>query len=278
MKKYLFLIPLLSIFIIDSGISQITIAPTNMFIEGNTRFGTYMVINNSNETQEISIDFTFSYSSSDSAGTRSIVTDDPEIEDQYSIAEYIKAFPRNFTLAKDQRQIVRLRLSPPSDLPDGTYWARIKTGSSPEAPPVELQASNTVSAKVGIRVEQITGIFYKKGNVTTGIEISDMNTNYDSEKGTLTLLTDIKRTGNSPFLGSITATMKNPSGEEVRRAFSSTSIYFDGIYKNIFDIKDLPNDTYSINITFESQRSDISSTDLVQMKTVSNTTTYSKRN
>ena len=105
-----------------------------------------------------------------------------------------------------------------------------------------------------------------------------MNTNYDSEKGTLTLLTDIKRTGNSPFLGSITATMKNPSGEEVRRAFSSTSIYFDGIYKNIFDIKDLPNDTYSINITFESQRSDVSSTDLVQMKTVSNTTTYSKRN
>ena len=121
-----------------------------------------MVINNSNETQEISIDFTFSYSSSDSAGIRSIVTDDPEIEDQYSIAEYIKAFPRNFTLAKDQRQIVRLRLSPPSDLPDGTYWARIKTGSSPEAPPVELQASNTVSAKVGIRVEQITGIFYIK--------------------------------------------------------------------------------------------------------------------
>ena len=50
----------------------------------------------------LQIDFTFSYSSSDSAGTRSIVTDDPEIEDQYSIAEYIKAFPRNFTLAKDQ--------------------------------------------------------------------------------------------------------------------------------------------------------------------------------
>ena len=105
--------------------AQVTIAPTNMFIEGNTRFGTYIVINNSNETQEISIDFTFSYSSSDSAGIRSIVTDDQEIEDQYSIAEYIKAFP-DFTLAKDQRQIVRLRLSPPSDLPDGTYWAKLK--------------------------------------------------------------------------------------------------------------------------------------------------------
>lgn len=56
--------------------AQVTIAPTNMFIDGNARFGTYMVINNSNETQEISIDFLFAYSQTDEQGNRSIIQDD----------------------------------------------------------------------------------------------------------------------------------------------------------------------------------------------------------
>lgn len=257
--------------------AQVTIAPTNLFIDGNTRFGTYMVINNSNETQEISIDFIFAYSQTDEDGNRRVVQDDTETAETYSIADDVRAFPRNFTLVPGQRQVVRLRLNPPADLEDGTYWARIKTSSSPEAPPLELAANNAVAARVGIKVEQVTGLFFKKGTVTTGIEIDEIRTDYESETGKLFVLTDLRRTGNSPFLGSISTSLIDSNGQEVRNGFLSTSIYFDSVYRQQFDIADLPNGTYTIRITFETRRSDIQSSDLVQMQPVTQTTTFTKR-
>lgn len=257
--------------------AQVTIAPTNMFIDGNARFGTYMVINNSNETQEISIDFLFAYSQTDEQGNRSIIQDDSAVAEQYSIAEFIRAFPRNFTLASGQRQVVRLRLNPPNDLEDGTYWARIKTGSTPESPPLELQSNNAVAARVGIRVEQVTGLFFKKGNTTTGIEVTEISTEYDQLTDKLNVYIDINRTGNSPFLGSITTSLINENGEIVRESFISTSIYFDGVQKSEFDIADIPNGQYTIRVQFESSRADIPSSDIIQMPTVIETTTFTKR-
>ena len=256
--------------------SQVTIAPTNMFIEDNERFGTYMVINNSNVTQEISIDFIFQYTKTDNEGESIIISDDPEMEELYSIADQIKAFPKNFTLAENQRQIVRLRLTPPNDKPDGTYWARISTSSRPKAPSIELETKNTVSARIGINFRQITGLFFKKGKVSTGIEIDNIRKEYNAATGKLVVLTEFNRTGNSPFLGSITASLINENKEEVRRNFSSTSLYFDGVYRNEFDMNDLPNGSYYIKITFETNRSDVSSADLIQMNPVTKTTSIIK--
>lgn len=257
--------------------AQVTIAPTNLFIEENARFGTYMVINNSNDTQEISIDFTFAYSQSDEQGYRTIVQNEDEIKEAHSIADYVRAFPRNFTLAPGQRQVIRLRLTPPNDLEDGTYWARIKTASTPETPPIELQSNDAVAARVGIRVEQVTGLFYKKGSVSTGIEIEEIRSEYDSESENLIVLIDHQRTGNSPFLGSIITSIIDSNGQEVRRGFLSTSLYFDGIFRQEFEIGDLPNGEYLIRATFESNRSDIPESDLVQMQSVTETTTFTKR-
>lgn len=245
--------------------SQVSIAPTNMFLEGNTRFGTYLVINNSNTTQEISIEFDFSYSQTNENGDRVLVSTDSTKESLHSIANYVRAFPRNFTLAQGQRQTVRLRISPPNDLPDGTYWARIKTLSTPESPPIELESSDVVAARVSIQVEQVTGLFYKTGELTTGIDIQDINTEYDATTGDLTVFTDFNRTGNSPFLGSITTSLLNNQGEELRRDFSSTSMYFDTKIRSDFNIDDLPVGTYTIRTFFESKRSDITDSDLVQM-------------
>lgn len=257
--------------------AQVTISPTNLFIEGNSQFGTYMVINGSNETQEISIDFFFAYSQADENGDKRIVQEDQENEQQYSIAESVRAFPKNFTLTPGQRQTVRLRVSAPSDLTDGTYWSRIKTTSTPETPPLEIQGNDAVTARVGIRVEQVTGLFYKKGTVTTGIEINEIRPTFTDDGNTLAVLVDVLRTGNSPFLGSITTSIVNAQGEEVRKGFVSTSIYFDSIFKQLVDIQGLPSGTYQAKVTFETNRSDIASNRLVQMENKSETVSFSIR-
>ncbi len=257
--------------------AQVTISPTNLFIDDNAQFGSYMVINGSNEAQEISIDFFFAYSQSDETGTRGIVQNDTAREEQFSIANKVRAFPRNFTLAPGQRQTVRLRVSGTNELQDGTYWSRIRTTSSPETPPLEIQSDDAVTARVGIRVEQVTGLFYKKGNVTTGINIVGIDTNTENDGNTLNVLVDLLRTGNSPFLGTITTEVLNAQGRRVLSDFVSTSIYFDGIFKQQLNVQDLQPGNYQVKVTFESDRNDIDKSRLVQMPTSTQTVPFSIR-
>lgn len=274
MKK---LLSLFAFLLCSAGIyAQVTIAPTNLFLDSGNRFGTYMVINGSAQSQEISIDFYYGYFKSDETGNTKMIDDDSTTAERYSIAGYVRAFPQNFVLAPGQRQVVRLRVNAPNDLPDGTYWARIRTASTPETPPVEVTSTEAVTAQVGITVEQVTGLFYKKGNVTTGIEVEEIRTEL-MENGQLAVLTDVKRTGNSPFLGSITASLLNSNNETVKEAFVSTSIYFDGTHRQTLNISDVPAGKYKIRVRFESRRSDIASSDLIQMEPVTETISYTIR-
>ncbi len=280
MKKIISSITFVAFFLLlfqGSAFAQVTISPTNLFIEENAQFGSYMVINGSNEAQEISIDFFFAYSQSDENGTRSIVQNDSLSEEQYSIADNVRAFPRNFTLAPGQRQTVRLRVSGTNELQDGTYWSRIKTTSTPETPPLEIQSNDAVTARVGIRVEQVTGLFFKKGDVTTGITINGIETNTENDGKTLNVLADILRTGNSPFLGTITTEILNAQGSVVMSDFVSTSIYFDGIFKQQLNIEDLQPGSYQVRIRFESSRNDIDQSRLVQMPASTRTVPLSIR-
>ncbi|HLR77407.1 MAG TPA: hypothetical protein VK106_07070, partial [Balneolaceae bacterium] len=73
------------------SIGQITLTPTNIFVNSKTRFGSYMVINNSNKTQEISIDFVFGYSKIDDEGNKSFMYDDSsEVAEKFSAAQWIR--------------------------------------------------------------------------------------------------------------------------------------------------------------------------------------------
>ncbi|WP_103665045.1 fimbrial biogenesis chaperone [Gracilimonas amylolytica] len=254
------------------SMAQVTIAPTNLFIDSQSKFGTYMVINNSNTPQEVSIDFFFGYSQTDENGNRTTVEDSAEVAADHSIAESIRAFPRNFVLNPNQRQIVRLRITPPNTLNDGVYWSRIKTSSTPQSAPIELSNDQSVTAQVGIVINQVTGLFYKNGDVNTGIEVAEIRTEI-SDENILAVLTDYNRTGNAPFLGTISVNLKNSDGEVVQSGFISTSLYFDGTQRQELNIEGVPSGQYTIEVKFESQRNDVSSRDIVQMDPVTATTT-----
>lgn len=276
MKKIIVL-TFLSLFIGLETFAQVTIAPTNLFIDNTSRFGTYMVVNGSNQIQEISIDFFFAYSSTDEFGNRTIVSEDSVKALEHSAAESIRAFPQNFSLSPNQRQVVRIRVNMPNDVPDGTYWSRIRTASTLQSPPIELQNADAVTASVGVKVEQVTGLFYKKGSVSTGIEIVEINTSFEEPDNTLSVQTQLLRTGNSPFLGSITTSLLNTSGDEVRRKFVSTTIYFDSIHRADFDVEDLPAGTYTAQVKFETSRNDVSNNDIIKAPTVTKSTTFTIR-
>ena len=232
-----------------------------------------MVINNSNEPQEIEVEFFFGYSQTDNTGERRVIYNDSTAADKYSIVDYVRAFPQNFIVQPGQRQIVRLRINAPRDLSEGTHWARIKTSATPESPPVEIATNDAVSARVAITIEQVTGLFYKSGDVTTGIEIEDIRT--EIEDGQLIVLSDYLRKGNSPFLGSITVSLVDRSNKTVAESYISTSLYFDGTHKQLLDISGLGAGNYTVKVDFRAQRSDIPESDIIKMEPVVKTSNIS---
>jgi hypothetical protein len=259
--------------------AQITIAPTNLFIDNASKFGTYMVINNSNEPQEVSIDFYFGYAETSKDGKRTNLAEGDSLaegysfKDAYSITNNIRAFPKTFVLQPNQRQVVRIRVSAPNTLTDGTYWSRIETTSSPESPPIEVTSTDEVTANVGYIIKQVTSLYYKVGDVSTGIEINQIRTEVLKDSGKLDVLTDFSRTGNSPFLGSITASLMDQNGKTIAEGYNATTLYFNGTQKSQIDINNLPSGNYKVKVLFESHRSDISPQDIVQMQPVTATTT-----
>ncbi|HBQ59355.1 MAG TPA: hypothetical protein DD671_06960, partial [Balneolaceae bacterium] len=152
------------------------------------------------------------------------------------------------------------------------YWARIKNRAAPETPPVEIAQDEAVSANLGLIIEQITGLYYKVGDVTTGITVDEIRTNMVNND-VMTVYTDYSRTGNSPFLGTIFVSLENKDGKVVAQNQNSTTLYFDGTNSQDLNVSTLPSGEYTLRVRFETRRSDISSSDLVQMNPVSSYTT-----
>lgn len=245
-------------------VAQITIAPTTLFMTEKSNVSNFLVINNSNEAQEVSVNFFFGYVKTDDKGNRQIVNEDDELAADYSLADWLRGFPRIFTLQPGERQTVRIRANPPAGLEDRTYWSRIRTSSNPVSPSVEEQQENAVTARINVKIDQVTGIYLKKGKISTGIEVNNIEVSQND--GQLTALVDIDRTGNSPFIGTVTSTV-TAEGKELANQQSTTTIFVDGVHRFSFDVSDMEPGKYQFNIQFETSRRDIRDEELVQGET-----------
>ena len=257
----------LLLFTVNKVSAQVSIAPIMLAIDQQDRFGTLLVMNGSEQPQEISIEFPFGYPVTDKKGNIEMIYDDSAKAERWAISEQIRGFPTNFTLQPGQRQVVRLMIQPDSKFKNGMYWSRIRTTSTPQSPEVGESKDGEITTQISYKFEQVTAVFYKYGDVTTGIDIESIRTNKTDAQ--LQFIIDSKRTGNAPFLGSILLEVTNSNGETVVERKSSTSIYFD--YRQIFEIdrSSLAPGSYSAKITFVSERTDVSQSDLVQINPVS---------
>lgn len=253
--------------------AQITIAPTMVFIDQQNRFGNFLVLNGSDQAQEVSIEFPFGYPATNAEGEVQMIYDDSTKAEQFGISNLVKGFPQSFVLQPGQRQVVRLTVRP-EDFSDGTYWTRIKVTSNAQNPPIGEETDDEITAQITYKFEQITTLFYKHGETNTGIKINDFT--HRKSDNSITFLADVSRSGNSPFLGSINLNILDSEGNTLLTRSAATSIYFD--YRQTFDIpKDsLDEGKYTAEISFESQRPDVARENIIQMEPVSNSISFSR--
>jgi hypothetical protein len=269
MKRYFSFTGLLLLLVAQASFAQVTISPTQVFLDPNTKVGNFYVSNPSGSAIEVRLTFEFAYPVTDENGNISFINDNADVEAQKSLVPYLRAFPTTFVLQPDQRQTIRLVGRLPNNLDDGLFWSRMRVSSNQLTPPIGEVTDGGVTAQVSFQFDQVTGVFVQNGNSATGITIH--GTEAQQADGRLTILTDVERTGNSPFLGSVVTRILDSANNVVDERRSSTSVYFRINQRVEFDA--ISPGTYTIETTFESQRNDISSQNLLQIPSVTDRTT-----
>lgn len=249
--------------------AQVSISPTTIFI-GNNNFGSFLVTNNSNQAQEIAVEFSFGYTVSDSLGIVTMLfADSTALAEQKSISNYVRSFPRAFTLAPGQRQTVRLTVRPPAGLPDGTHWTRVKVRSTPQSAVIQQSEVGGVGTQISFIFEQVLGVYYSKGNYST--EVVPTRVEFAKTESNILLLYDVALGANSPFLGTIDAIVTDASGRTVFEEQQTTTIFESGRRNFLMPLDALSAGIYTVSLSFSTNRRDIPSSDQIPMNPVRQT-------
>ncbi len=244
-----------------SAIAQVSLAPTTVFADANG-IGSLFVSNGSDKAQEVNISFLFGYPGNDSEGNVVMVYDDSIRAAQSGLGDRIRTFPRSFILEPGQQQTVRFQIRPDRSKPAGTYFTRVKVLSSEQTPAVEDVATDGISAQVSFNLEQVISAFYKTGETSTGLKFSKLEA--EKKENSILVNSEFNVLGNSPYLGSFQGIVRSPDGKELGRQEQTLALYYEGIRTyNIPVPEDLPSGTYEVELTFQTERSDISTSDLV---------------
>ncbi len=262
MKRTVFTLTILLLISLGSLKAQVAIAPSTLFINDQTNIGTLYVSNRTDEPQEVSIDFAFGYPTSDQDGNIIMNYEDSVAFQKYAINDWVRAFPRSFVLGPRQQQTVRFQVRPQPQAEDGVYWTRVRLTANPQTPDIDMPTEEGVATRITFRFEQIIAAFYKKGEVTTGLDIKEVEVRHEDNR--MILLSHMKRRGNAPFIGSMFAKMYDDAGNLVAERQTTTTAYFEEVRRIELDTEGLEPGNYRVELTFETRRGDISPTDLVQ--------------
>lgn len=235
----------------------ILVSPHALFITDEQGTGEIYLINQGDEAEEVEVAFQFGYPATDSLGGIGVrlIPDPPP--DAPSAAGWVRAFPRRARVEPGQRQRVRIRATPPADLPDGEYWSRIVVTSRGAQQPMAVQGDTAVRAGVTLELRTITSLAYRKGDVGTDVTLDEFRA--ASGGDSLEAWVGLTRGGNAAFLGSVLLELLDQTGEAVRSWPTPVAVYYSTLRRFAFDVHDLPAGSYRLRLFVSTDRGDIDS-------------------
>ncbi len=241
------IIVLITFYFVSNLYSQILISPYIVYTDNKNKIGNFIVQNESENIYEINVGFLFGYPVSDSIGQISMKYIENDSSYSYSINNFIRAFPKKFILEPKKRQIVRLTVKAPDTLANGTYWTRIITSAVPYSEQID-SISSGLTAKIKFVLNQVTTCMYRVNPAESGLKVENHEVKYDSN--TTTLVLNLKRVGNSPFIGNLLMKILDEEGNVIKELIEYVPVYFDLQKRFVFNNSDFePNKSYIIQIT-----------------------------
>ncbi|HEU4453013.1 MAG TPA: FAD-dependent oxidoreductase, partial [Longimicrobium sp.] len=151
--------------------AAVSVSPTALYIDSRTRTGILTLYNPGSLPEEVTLDFAYGFPQADSAGNVSVPLTREPAAGEPSALGWMRAFPRRLLLQPGQRQVVRVMVEPPADLPDGEYWARLVISSRGGQPPIE-QTQGEVRLQLNVTTSLVIAANYRKGDVRTGVRLA----------------------------------------------------------------------------------------------------------
>jgi P pilus assembly chaperone PapD len=207
--------------VVDTA-EAVSVSPTALYIDSRTRTGVMTLHNPGSLPEEITIGFAFGYPISDANGLVSVQLLNAAPAGEPSAAEWMRVFPRRLVLQPGQRQVIRVMVQPPADLPDGEYWARIIISSRGGQPPIE-QTDGNVSLQLNVETVLVMAANYRQGAVSAGVEITGASAEWGEDGVTLEL--DMNRTGNAAALGRVLVDLLDARGSVVASTYEDIAVY-----------------------------------------------------
>jgi hypothetical protein len=245
--------------------AQISIAPPVIFLNSANRFGTLTVENGTDVGQEVSIAFRFGYPTSDSLGKMSMRYDDSLAARRNSCAEWLRVFPKKFTLGPRQQQTVRIAASMPGGLSDHLFWTRCITTAAPQQVFVDT-VQQGVTTKVSFVFEQVTTVVFTVGSPRPAVELEGKGIRSDSQ--VVAILWQARLKGNAPFFGTAVTKIFDSRGRQVDETTETLAIYVDMMKRSEFKHSVLGRGSYTAEVSLLSKRNDIPLENIVQLQPI----------
>lgn len=271
MNKHIYFIQYIVIIILfpQMLIAQVSLAPTSVFICDSQGVESFYLYNNTDLRQEVSISFQFEYPCSDGDGNIKMVSNDSLTAANHDLAPYIRAFPARFIMQPNTQQTVIFQVRPSGNKKDGTYWTRVVVTSNVVSHDIEtVTLAGGIGTKIDYVFKQNIPVFYKKGNVHTGISVQDVAISLDTNG--LNAIARLNPTGNSPFIGSVSAYLRDSHGRLMAEQNMSVVVYLEALRRIELplDTEQLPPGNYQLELVYETRRRDIIQKNLVQAEPV----------
>lgn len=234
----------------------VLIAPTTVIIDGRSRTSSLQLVNQGEEPAEVEISTFFAYTITDSTGQLQLHTPDAPDSTLISAAEWIRPFPRRMTIAAKSQQTVRLLVTPPADLPDGEYWARLAVLARGGRVPIETSTDTSlVHVGLSIEVRTLLPVLYRKGKVETGVAISGLRAERVADS--VVVRGRLERQGNAAMIGTLRGEFVDPAGR-VRASFSQPiSTYLALEPRFVTPADSLPSGDYTLRMEVSAERRDL---------------------
>jgi P pilus assembly chaperone PapD len=233
----------------------VTVSPTAVYITSRNPSALLTLINTGSRPEEIELSIGFGYPVSDSLGTLRVDIVDTAASGEPSLTSYLRVFPRRLVLQPGQRQVVRVMVAMPAGAADGEYWGRVLVKSRGGEPPIE-QTQGSVHMQLSLETTFATAVFFQKGEAKTGIEIPSAAARRMGDSVQFTL--DLKRTGNSAFLGRIRAELLDSKGASVAEVEDVVAVYRSLRRRFVLRTgKPLPAGAYTVRYLVDTERPDL---------------------
>jgi hypothetical protein len=233
----------------------VLVAPHALFIGAREPSGEVFLVNPSDATEEVSLEFQFGYPTTDSLGEVGLTLIESPDSSQPSAAGWLRAFPRRVRLEPGARQRVRILASPPAGLPDGEYWSRLIVTSRAARPPVAVSADSQVQAGITFELRTITSVTFRQGTLTTGVALGDFRAAVAGD--TLEAWIDLTRQGTAAYLGSVRFELRNRSNDVVKQWVTPIAVYYEQHRRFALPLDSVAAGPYRLRLLVSTAREDI---------------------